>query len=260
MSTILTAVDDNPVAERVVATAVALAGLLGDRVELLHVRETASDRLATDGPFARLPVRQPVGDPPAVIVTASTDSAVSLVVIGARRHGSGAMPVGHVARAIVERADKPVVVVPPASADRPVRLERALIPLEGSEASTRCVSGPLAALAAAGVELVPVHVFGNGTSPAFWDQAAHAHDSFASSFARRWCTPAAGPLRLLRGTAGDAVLDAVDREHADLIVLGWSRRLVPGRAPVVRSVLCRSEVPVMLVPTHHNTGRHDSDT
>jgi hypothetical protein len=34
----------------------------------------------------------------------------------------------------------------------------------------------------------------------------------------------------------------------DVIALGWTQQLVPGRAPVVRAALEGSHVPVMLVP------------
>jgi hypothetical protein len=34
----------------------------------------------------------------------------------------------------------------------------------------------------------------------------------------------------------------------DLIVLGWSQNLDPGRAPVVRATLTRADTPVMLAP------------
>jgi len=42
----------------------------------------------------------------------------------------------------------------------------------------------------------------------------------------------------------------------DLIALGWSRELGPGRARVVRSTLERSRVPVALIPVRpvRNTG------
>ena len=40
---------------------------------------------------------------------------------------------------------------------------------------------------------------------------------------------------------------AADRE-CDLIALGWSQELSPGRAPVIRETLERSSRPVLLVP------------
>jgi hypothetical protein len=36
--------------------------------------------------------------------------------------------------------------------------------------------------------------------------------------------------------------------RCDLLALGWSQELAPGRAPVVRGTLERSHVPVMLIP------------
>jgi hypothetical protein len=37
-------------------------------------------------------------------------------------------------------------------------------------------------------------------------------------------------------------------EGADMIALGWRRRLAPERAAVVREVLARTPVPVILLP------------
>jgi hypothetical protein len=34
----------------------------------------------------------------------------------------------------------------------------------------------------------------------------------------------------------------------DLVALGWSQELAPGRAPVVRATVERSHLPVLLVP------------
>jgi nucleotide-binding universal stress UspA family protein len=248
MSTVLAAVDAEEVARHVVDTALELARLIGADVELLHVVERPADLDAVAERFAGLRLRAATGDPSERIIDASQDDAVSLVVVGARTTQGGARPAGHVARAIVERADKPVVVVPPATPGRSTTIRRALVPLEGSEASTACVAEPLEALAAAGVHLVPIHVFDLDTSPSFWDHAAHSHDSFATSFARRWCAPAADRLRLRRGPAGDAVVAAARDDDIDLIVLGWSRHLAAGRAPVVRTVLAEARVPVLLVP------------
>ncbi|MEY2957920.1 MAG: hypothetical protein RLZZ01_488 [Actinomycetota bacterium] len=256
MTVVLAAVDAEQVARRVVETAAELARLTASDLELLHVVESDEARDLVVERFAGERLREATGDPSERIIEASRDDDVSLVVVGARTTESGARPAGHVARAIVEQADKPVVVVPPGGPSRAATIRRVLVPLEGSETSTRAVSDLLGSLTAAGVCLVPVHVFDPGTSPAFWDHAAHSHEAFTTSFSHRWCAPDADPLRLRRGRIGDVVVEAADEEDADLIVLGWSRHLAAGRAPVVRTVLGESRVPVLLVPVASaETGR-----
>ena len=71
---------------------------------------------------------------------------------------------------VVERAAKPIVVVPPSvpSGHRPIR--RVLVPLDGTAESATAVARTAALLAGAGVELLVLHVFvqprcpGTGTS------------------------------------------------------------------------------------------------
>ena len=55
-------------------------------------------------------------------------------------------------------------------------------------------------------------------------------------------------LHLRVGVPHGEVARVIDETGADLIVLGWSQTLAPGRAAVVRETLTRSPVPVMLLP------------
>jgi hypothetical protein len=50
------------------------------------------------------------------------------------------------------------------------------------------------------------------------------------------------------------VLVEVEVAQPDLLALGWSQSLAPGRAPVGREALARSPVPVLLVPTPDSPG------
>ena len=55
-------------------------------------------------------------------------------------------------------------------------------------------------------------------------------------------------LELRTGVAGERVLDVAEAEGADMIALGWSQQLDPGRARTVRRAVLDAVVPVMLVP------------
>jgi hypothetical protein len=48
--------------------------------------------------------------------------------------------------------------------------------------------------------------------------------------------------------AGEHVLDVAEAERADMIALGWSQQLDPGRARTIRRAVLDAVVPVMLVP------------
>src|ERR1019366_1817213 len=115
--------------------------------EALAARAGVAFRLL-DGPVETALLRA-VGEP-----------AVIAAVLGARGTPAGRRPAGRTALHIVERADKPVVVVPPEAvgvSPRPFR--RLLVPLEGTDASSRPVDERLVPLIAAKVELVVLPVF-----------------------------------------------------------------------------------------------------
>ena len=234
MTVVLAAVDESAVADDVLAVGHTFADLLDADLQVLHVRDR---------------------DPIAGIVEAGSAPGVALVVIGARRSDDEHRLLGHVALAVVAQLERPVLVVPPApvppagvgSAERR-RVQRVLVPLEGSIESSAPVADALEAFHAAGVELVLLHVFDVDTVPRFWDQSSHADESYAAEFASRWCDQPAADLHLRRGAAPEVVVEVARAEEVDLVALAWTRDLGPGRAAVVRAALAGAEVPVLLVP------------
>ncbi|MFI5783100.1 universal stress protein [Nocardia sp. NPDC051570] len=150
---------------------------------------------------------------------------------------------------IVRHAEKPVVLVPAA---RPIEaIERVLVPLDGTDEAVAAVAETVRLFRSAGVDIVVLHVFDAATRPGFWDQAAHARPIWEQEFLARFCAPhlpgSAPTLTLRTGAPGEHVVD-IAGAHADLIILGWSRRLDPGRAQTVRRTVRESPVPVMLIP------------
>ena len=93
-----------------------------------------------------------------------------------------------------------------------------------------------------------MHVFDADTVPRFWDHPAHGHDAWAREFLARNCARPGVRLELRSGAAANLVLDVARQQRADLITLGWSRRLGKGRARTVKQTLAAATVPVMLVP------------
>ena len=250
MTTILAAIDDSTAAAPVLAVGRAMASLLDASLEAVHVREGDKQTAVAVAERAGVPLRVIDGPPPEGIAAAAADAAVRMVVVGARGQPAGPRPAGHVAVAVAERIDKPVLVVPPdvtvADGARPIR--RVLIPLEGSQESTDAVATSLRDLAAAGVELVAVHVFDTTTVPRFWGEPGHAEQTWAATFLSRWCTEPGVDLHLRRGSVPATIVDIAGSDGVDLIALGWAQDLGPGRAEVVRAVLTHACAPVLLVP------------
>lgn len=252
MTVILAAVDDSDVASPVLATARTLAGQLSATLRAVHVREPPSPAAGMAAAAAEtlgIALEELDGEPVDALIAAAASPQVALVVVGARGSLEGPRPCGHVALAVAERVDAPVLVVPPNGVRDPsAPIRRAIAPLEGSPESSEAVTAALRALGDTGVEVTVVHVFDAETVPRFWDQGSYAEESFASEFAARWCGDPDVPVRLRRGAASTAVLDVAEAEEADVIALGWSQDLSPGRARVVHAVLDRACIPVLLVP------------
>jgi nucleotide-binding universal stress UspA family protein len=250
MSIVLAAIDDSTAAWPVLQEGRAFASLLDASLKAMHVREPGKETATAVAEQAGIPLEITDGDPVTEIARMATDPAVVLVVLGARGQPIDPRPAGHIATAVLEQLNKPVLVVPPEFTSPVARppILRALIPLEGTAESAGAVAESLRRLAGAGVHLVGLHVFDATTVPRFWDEPGHAEQSFTTEFLARWCADTDVDLRLRRGAAPTTVIEVAEAEDVDLIALGWSQNLSAGRANVVRAALTRSCVPVLLVP------------
>jgi nucleotide-binding universal stress UspA family protein len=249
MTIVLAAIDDSAAALPVLRAGAMLARTLGAEPRALYVREGASTTATRIAGHVGIPVDVVEGDPVDCVVAAATPPQVAVLVVGARGHRGGHRPSGHVCRAAMTQLQKPVLVVPPeARVLDSARVERALVPLEGTTESSEAIAPAMHALERAGVDVTVVHVFGAQTAPRFRDQSAHADESWGAEFLARWWRHPRAGLRLRSGDVTASILDVAATEAADLIVLGWSQHMGDDRAKVVREVLGRSEIPVLLVP------------
>ena len=150
---------------------------------------------------------------------------------------------------MIQRCSKPLVLVPlqgrAVSSDL---IRRVLVPLDGSTRSAETVAETVALFAATGADIVVLHVFDAGTVPMFWDQPAHAHASWEDEFLARYCNHPDARLELRSGVPGESILEVASSERADLIVLGWTQNLSPGRARALRTALLGARVPLLLLP------------
>lgn len=149
---------------------------------------------------------------------------------------------------IVRQVSKPVIVVPATKSGSPPSVSRALVPLDGTPEAAGAVAEVVELFANAGLDLLVLHVFDASTTPPFWDQAAHARREWEQEFLARHCAVPGARLALRSGTPDEQVVDVAAEEHVDLITLGWSQHLAPGRAQTVRRTIADASVPVMLVP------------
>lgn len=242
--------DDSPAAAPVVSMANVLGGVLSATVEAVHVGEESGPTVRAVARAADVPLRLVPGEPTEAIVVEMAPTDVAAGVLGARRHPVGHRPAGHIALGVITRVNKLLAVVPPeAKVPLPGSLDRILIPLDGTDVSAKAVERLCEACVQSGIEISVVHVFDEDTTPRFWDQPQYAAAAFSSEFLARFVKERNAKMTLRTGTPQRGVLATATREGVDLIALGWSQSLSPGRAEVVRRVLSEASVPVLLMPS-----------
>ena len=109
-------VDGSEVARGAAEAAKRLASRLGFRLDVVRV---AGDPDAPGDDDAQVELVDPDGSPARTLARLARERAAGLVVVGSRGRGtlSGAL-LGSVSQELVELADRPVVVVPPAPAGK----------------------------------------------------------------------------------------------------------------------------------------------
>jgi nucleotide-binding universal stress UspA family protein len=246
MNKILAAIDNSAVARPVLDVASLVADLLGAEIEAVHAREDGDQTARAAAEAAGIPLRS-IGKPVvAALVEAGAASDVVAIALGARGIEAGRRPAGHVALQLALSLPKPLVVVPPEAAGQ---LQRILVPLNGLELSAGTLARTLKLAAHRKLEIIVLHVHDQESIPLFSDQRQHELECWAEEFLRRHCPdPELVRLETRVGAPGENVLQVADYTSADLIALGWSQDLGPGRAAVVRAALERSPVPLLLVP------------
>jgi nucleotide-binding universal stress UspA family protein len=252
MTKVIAALDNSLAARPVVATAKALARILGAQVEALHIGEGGNDVAQSAADWAGLELRTCAGPTVERLVEEGSQDDVAAMVVGAR--GTMPHPVGTTALEVAEKLPRPLVVVPP-DVERPGVLRRVVVPLEGSLSASITPAEILELAEDTELEVVAVHVHDEASIPAFGDQPQHETREWAREFVARYCPVGVGDVRLETrvGRRDEEILRATEEVEADLIALGWSQELAPGRAPVVRAALERAHVPVLLVPVRLDT-------
>jgi nucleotide-binding universal stress UspA family protein len=183
------------------------------------------------------------------LVQAGETKDVIALAIGARATPSGPRPLGATAAAVATALHKPVIVVPP-HARALEEFRRVLVPLEASLSASLAPRTILELAREATIEAVALHVYEEDSLPPFTDQPQHEQAAWAQEFLARYCPAGLGSVRLETrvGRSDELVPLVADECGCDLVALGWSQELAPGRAPVVRGTLERSHLPVLLVP------------
>lgn len=257
---IIAAIDDNWAARPVLETAIELGRSLHAPVEAVHVVEDGAVTARALAEELDVPLRLVGFAPVTSVIDMLDDDDVLLAVIGARGLPGGPRPAGHIALAIVERATKPVVVVPPeSSGPRPGGMRRVLVPVTGHPSSAAATASALRLLGRSGMSVETVHVFEHDTAPLFLDRPQRDLDLWSDELLARLFAEPGTPIALRTGMPGRVVVEEAEGRRVDMIALGWSQRFAEGHARNVREILSRSTVPVLLLPVSATADRERTE-
>ena len=249
MTTVLAALDSNASGRPVLHTAIALADLYDSTVTCLHVREEALSAAAELARAAGVELREVSGSPIEEIVNAAQDPDIAALVLGARGVHGGPQPAGHTALEVITRIPKPVAIVPP-HAQPPERIQRILVPLEGTSESSQALDETIRLAHQRGLDVLVLHVHSPATAPAFSNHDPYATLAWEREFLSRYVSAPHDRVTLVRrlGVPADDIVAVAHESGADLIVLAWNQDLTRGRARVVSETLAHTDIPVLLLP------------
>jgi len=171
---------------------------------------------------------------------------------------------GFVAEEILLRAECPVLIVEPSMAWATWRLDRILVPQDGTADDARALCPATHLAERSGAEVLILHVSPEGRSevpepgamecPAYVDQPQHEWSSWVTTFlerVRHLCRMSSHTQLRFQWACGDPareILALARRRRVDLITMCWTRREEPRHAQVVRQVLRESPCPVLILP------------
>ena len=253
MPIVLAALEQDDSSSSVLGTGVQFAAMIGAGVEALHAGTSLPATLCMLARRVGVALRRVDGPADRALVAELERPEVRAIVVGAGLERSGHHPVGPTTRYVAERSSKFVVIVPVASRGPEGPLRHLLVPLEGTESSSRPILEALLPLLVTGAEVDVLHVFTEETLPRMLDHPVRDFELIGREFLAKHC-PSASRILLRAGSVADRVREVCDKGQCDMIVLSWSQVSSVGRARVVRDVLSTSAIPVLLLPVVGDEG------
>ena len=247
MTTVLAAVDNSAASNPVIGMAMLLAPVLGSTSKRCTSPKTDGDTARASAAALSVPFRTVHGEPLEQLLALISADSVVAAAIGARGL-PGRRPPGHLALALADCIDKPLLVVPPDSRT-PDALRRVLIAMEGTASRPQRLERALQLVDRLGLDVTVVHVDHNDSIPSFSDQVQHETDAYADAFLARY---AAGlrraQLELRIGDPAEEILEAAESIDADIVATGWPAGAGADHGLIAREVLGRNRRATLLVP------------
>lgn len=269
---VVVAWDGSPAAAAAFPVARILGTQLGIRVEILHfLPEGASDQAiraavrehGLDGlEESRLHIRS--GDPVTGILRAAGDTGVQLVVLTTHGRAIEERPrLGRVAKKVIARTTAPVLLVRPEAPPVQRKLERLLVPVDGTPRTATALQPATVLAARLGARIDLLYVAppasdlprerGSIAAPRYVDQKQHEWPGWAEEVVERLavCCASCPPevpveMYLAYGDIGAEIERFAIEHKSDAVVLVRRSRLQTGRARILRAVISRAPCPILI--------------
>lgn len=269
-ASILLPLDGSSNAARPLRTAAWLAQQLKGQLHILTATsERRSAMLALEQLKVPTDLRQQVilhqlpANAEVAILKTMEDLHTDLLVISALGEGGAAsgepVRVGHVARAMLQQTDVPVLLAPPSFNER-LPMRSALIPVSGEPDTDEALDLAIRLANCLQLELHVTHVLSAEMAEAdytsdmpYTDTVHHEFSARLSDILRR-ASPRCSPddfdrvvanVCLCHGRVLDELLRMVDKTQADLLVVGWHGKLHPGRAELIKQLIETITCPIL---------------
>lgn len=264
---VVACIDGSAAADTVVATADGVAAAMDATLDIVSIVASTGVRTPDERSLAsvtglrsRFPgLRLITGPVEQTLVDELSRADVLFGVLGSSSAETTVDRLGHVARHVMTRCRRPLIVVPPGSAPLSGRGDRFLVPFDGRSRTSNAVVPVLAGLIEPMGSIIPVHVFDESAVPMFVSSGAD-RDVLADEFAARHigsnATHAERP-RLFVGDPLEEIMSAARRERATALVVAWSQTLEPGHARVIRGLLKDAGVPILFHPIETTQDERD---
>ena len=273
-TTLLVPLDGTAAATAALPVAETLAQRTGALLRLIHISDVGDKALPARQLREQLGaspahVRQGVldrltGPPAAALLEAAQTSSHPMIVMC--NHSAQLAPeayLGHTAAEVIATAACPIVLVRPERGSMPWKLDRILVPYDGTPATASALRPAIDLANRVSAALVVLHIAvssppsgageeGTFAAPRYMDQPHHEWSAWAREFLARLCyltglESIASPwLQVARGEPGEEIERFAAEQGMDLIVVGWHGQLAAGHADVLKHLLLTAPCPVLL--------------
>jgi nucleotide-binding universal stress UspA family protein len=272
-TSLLLPLDGSQLAARGIGCATWLASTLQSRLHILSAtshplppREELARLRVPDAYWSHVILHQAPQFPENAIVAAALEHHAGLIIMSALGKGAATRSetsitsIGHVARAVIEQAPAPVLLLPPAYRES-LPWRRMLVPVSGEPEIDEALPVAVTVANLLALQLHVMHVMSDFPRETDLAAAAHYADSVHHEYSQRFTELMRRPLthyteeecRCIRHAAlakGDVAAELhshIEQQRIDLIFISWHGDFMTGHADVLKRLLKEIHCPVLLI-------------